>query len=76
MKIKENLIFDIGLHTGEDTTCYLKNGYNVLAVEANPVLADYCKKKFIDAITNGQLVILNAGIADVSGGGTILYKSF
>ncbi|MBL7741730.1 MAG: FkbM family methyltransferase [Chitinophagaceae bacterium] len=67
MKIKEDLIFDIGLHTGEDTAFYLKKGYYVVAVEANPVLADHCRRKFDKAIASGRLIILNAGIADKPG---------
>jgi FkbM family methyltransferase len=67
MNLNEKLIFDIGLHKGEDTIHYLKEGYNVVAVEANPNLADYCKKKFEHAITSKRLIILNAGIARENG---------
>ena len=34
-----NLIFDVGLHTGQDTAFYLKKGFRVIAIEANPLLA-------------------------------------
>jgi FkbM family methyltransferase len=67
MNLKENLIFDIGLHKGEDTIHYLKEGYKVVAVEANPDLADYCKQKFGDAIKSNRLIILNVGIARENG---------
>ena len=67
MELKESLVFDIGMHKGEDTTHYLKEGYNVLAVEANPILVNYCKHKFEDAIRSGRLTILNTGIAAESG---------
>ena len=67
MEVKENLIFDIGLHKGEDTAHYIKEGYNVLAVEANPVLVNYCKQKFENEIKSNRLTIINAGIADETG---------
>jgi FkbM family methyltransferase len=64
---KSKLIFDIGLHKGEDTGFYLKQGYTVIAVEANPVLADYCANKFVTEIKSGKLIILNVGISDKEG---------
>jgi FkbM family methyltransferase len=63
MQVNEKLIFDIGMHKGEDTSYYLRQGFNVLAVEANPVLANYCRQKFSEAINNGRLTILNCGVA-------------
>ena len=35
-----DLIYDIGQHTGEDTAFYLGKGFRVVAVEANPTLAE------------------------------------
>ena len=35
-----NLIYDVGLHLGEDTEYYLKKGFRVIAFEANPELVD------------------------------------
>ena len=34
-----SIIFDIGMHCGEDTDFYLKKGFTVVGVEANPELA-------------------------------------
>jgi FkbM family methyltransferase len=67
MELKDKLVFDIGMHKGEDTAHYIKEGYNVLAVEANPVLADYCRKKFEKEIKSNRLTILTAGIAEEAG---------
>lgn len=36
----ENLIYDVGLHLGEDTNFYLKNVFRVVAFEANPESAE------------------------------------
>ncbi|MDR0792474.1 MAG: FkbM family methyltransferase [Chitinophagaceae bacterium] len=60
----QKLIYDIGMHTGEDTKYYLKQGYNVIAVDANPDLVKEAEKKFSKYISSGQLTILNIGIAD------------
>ena len=38
MTPRKNLIFDIGMHIGQDTEFYLKKGFCVVAVEANPKL--------------------------------------
>lgn len=65
--VNKDMIFDIGLHTGEDTAYYLKNGYKVVAVEANPVLAKQCSQQFASYLSSGQLIILNVGIAEEDG---------
>jgi FkbM family methyltransferase len=65
--MKSNLVYDIGMHVGQDTAYYLRKGYDVIAVEANPVLAEQNKKKFSKAISEGRLIILNIGISDKEG---------
>ncbi|HEX7847393.1 MAG TPA: FkbM family methyltransferase [Chitinophagaceae bacterium] len=72
--INDKLIYDIGMHTGEDTVHYLKKGFNVVAVEANPVLAEQNSKKFAKAIEEKRLTILNVGIAPQEGE-LIFYKN-
>ena len=32
------VIFDLGMHNGDDTAFYLSRGFNVVALEANPAL--------------------------------------
>ncbi len=63
----ENLIFDVGMHIGQDTEFYLKKGFDVVAIEANPVLVKQAQEKFATYINRGQLKILEIGIADVDG---------
>src|SRR6188474_1817321 len=57
------LIFDIGMHTGKDSEFYLKKGFNVIAIEANPKLVEKAKVNFREQIDSGQLVIINKAIA-------------
>jgi len=39
----EDLVYDVGLHKGEDSAYYLAKGYCVVAFEANPDLVAECK---------------------------------
>ncbi len=64
MNYNPKLIFDIGLHKGEDTFHYLKLGYNVVAVDANPQMVNYCERKFSNELAQGKLKIINAGIGN------------
>ncbi len=41
-----NLIYDLGSHNGQDSEFYLKKGFIVVAVEANPTLCDGLKLRF------------------------------
>jgi FkbM family methyltransferase len=76
MGFDPNLVFDVGLHMGEDTEFYLKKGFHVVAFEANPNLVDYCKAKFSSQIATGQLHIVDGAIApEVYGDYITFYES-
>jgi FkbM family methyltransferase len=62
-----DLVFDVGFHKGEDTDFYLKKGFRVVAVEANPVLHAAGTERFRQEITAGQLTLLNVAIAEADG---------
>ena len=59
----DQLIFDVGLHKGEDTEFYLKKGYRVVAFEANPNLVSLCRGRFSEELRSGQLHIIDGAIA-------------
>ena len=61
------LIADIGMHDGRDTDFYLKKGFRVVAVEANPQLAEMNMKQFARYIKEGDLTIINAALGDFEG---------
>lgn len=67
MKVNKDLIYDIGMHVGQDSEYYLKKGFRVVAVEANPVLADEQRIRFENAISAGKLFLINKGIATQRG---------
>src|SRR5262245_28922448 len=60
--MQEDLIFDLGMHKGEDTEFYLKKGYRVVGVEADPDLAEHCRQRFATHIANGTVRIIEGAI--------------
>jgi len=60
----QKLIFDIGMHIGRDTEFYLRKGFKVVAVEANPVLAKQSNERFSSEIASGQLTIVNKALVE------------
>ncbi len=58
------LIYDLGFHIGQDTEFYLKKGFSVIAVEANPVLVDEGARRFASYLASGQLVLIKAGLVE------------
>lgn len=59
----EDLVYDVGMHKGEDTDYYLKKGYRVIGYEANPDLAAHCRSRFSEEIKNGKLIVVEGAIA-------------
>ncbi len=52
-----DLVFDVGMHLGEDTAFYLAKGYRVAGFEANAELIERCRKRFESEIRYGRLQI-------------------
>jgi len=65
--VKDSLIIDVGMHTGRDTEFYLLKGFDVVAVEANPALAERARERFADAMKEKRLVLHEVAIADHEG---------
>ena len=65
--VVSDLIYDVGLHHGDDTAYYLHKGYRVVAVDADPMMVEGCNRRFADEIRCGKLMILNLGIASTRG---------
>ncbi len=60
----KNLVYDVGMHKGEDTDYYLKKGFSVVGFEADPDLAAHCRRRFSDEIQNGKVTIVEGAIVD------------
>ncbi|SHM85954.1 FkbM family methyltransferase [Bradyrhizobium lablabi] len=65
--MNRSLIFDIGCHIGEDSEFYLKKGFHVVAVEANPALCVILRKRFVKEIIEGRFVLVEKAIAERDG---------
>ena len=61
-----DLIYDVGLHRGEDTDFYLQKGFRVIAFEANASLVKECENRFRNYIDDGRLIIIEGAIVDPS----------
>jgi FkbM family methyltransferase len=63
----QRLVFDVGMHRGEDTEFYLSRGCNVVGIEANPTLVSQLREKFVKEIASGRVRIVDKAIADRPG---------
>ena len=65
--MRHDLVYDIGLHNGDDTAYYLHRGYHVVAVEADETLVEQARQRFAPEIAQGRLTLLNVAVADHEG---------
>ncbi len=66
-QFSSNLIFDIGVSEGNDTAFYLAKGFDVIAIEADPVMYVALQDRFREFIGGGRLAIFNRAAAQVPG---------
>src|SRR5258705_10801802 len=67
LTMQQHLIMDLGAHNGDDTAYYLQKGFRVVAVEANPLLAEQVENRFQKEVRRGRLTVLNIGVAGEAG---------
>jgi FkbM family methyltransferase len=60
----DDLIFDVGMNTCEDTEFYLAKGFRVVAVEANPSQCKAAGERYAREISKGRLTIVNRAISE------------
>ena len=65
--IPSQLVYDVGLHNGNDTAYYLYKGYRVVAVEADPTLVAQAGRRFRRQIADGRLILVNAAVSETEG---------
>ena len=72
-----DLIIDIGMHKGEDTDYYLRKGFTVVGVEADPNLTAHCRDRFADEIRDSRLSIVEGAIVppDYRGEEVVFFKN-
>lgn len=59
-----DLVFDVGMHKGEDSEFYLRKGFRVVAFEAEPGLVEAGRERFKSYLESGQLAIVAGAIVD------------
>jgi FkbM family methyltransferase len=68
-----NTIFDLGLHEGHDTSFYLRKGFRVVALEANPLFCRAAEEHFAREIAQGRLIIVEKALAARADGYVAFY---
>jgi FkbM family methyltransferase len=58
----QDLIYDVGMHNGDDTAYYLHRGFRVVALDAHPQMCANAVQRFQAETASGRLTILNVGI--------------
>jgi FkbM family methyltransferase len=76
----DDLIYDVGMHKGEDSEFYLRKGFRVIAFEANSELIESCKRRLRSYIDDGKLTIVEGAVVGPDAfedcGGTVkFYKN-
>jgi FkbM family methyltransferase len=71
--MRNDLIYDTGLHKGEDADFYLRKGFSVVGIEAHPILAANARRRFQGEIASGKLKLVEGAIAPVSAGDKIVF---
>lgn len=67
MHADRNLIFDLGLHRGEDSDYYLRKGFRVVALEANPDLVRSATARFKVEARAGRFTPVQKALWKTSG---------
>lgn len=61
------LVYDVGLHNGDDAAYYLKKGFDVIGIDAHAGLCRSCTERFRDEIAAGRMRVLNVGVGATEG---------
>jgi FkbM family methyltransferase len=60
----DDLVYDVGMHQGEDAEFYLRKGFRVVGIEADPDWARFCRDRLGQFIASGQLTIIEGAILE------------
>ena len=62
-QVVRDLIYDVGMHNGNDTAFYLHQGFRVIAIDADPRAADAANQRFRSELASERLMILNVELS-------------
>lgn len=63
LECDRKLIYDVGLHRGEDAAYYLALGFDVVGFEADPELSKHCRQRFASELADGRFTLVEGAIA-------------
>jgi FkbM family methyltransferase len=63
----QKLVYDVGVHNGDDSAYYLHKGFKVVGIEANPLALPLIRERFKSELRDGLFVLVPAGIAQSQG---------
>jgi FkbM family methyltransferase len=61
----DDLVYDVGMHKGEDADFYIRKGFRVIGFEADPHLVEECRTRFISEILHNRVTIIEGAIIDL-----------
>ena len=65
-QVNPKLIVDVGASNGNDIQYYLRKGFDVVGLEADPVMHARLEKRFATEIVDGTVILLNRVAAETS----------
>ncbi len=65
-QVNPKLIVDVGASNGNDIQYYLRKGFDVVGLEADPVMHARLEKRFAAEIVDGTVILLNRVAAETS----------
>ncbi|MGO7335839.1 FkbM family methyltransferase [Rhizobium leguminosarum] len=65
--MQADLVYDVGVNDGADSSYYLGKGFRVVGIEAHPGLAQALQQRFSQEIAAGRYTLLNVGVAEQDG---------
>jgi FkbM family methyltransferase len=74
VRLVDDLVYDVGLHKGEDSAFYLAKGYRVVAFEANDDLISSCRARFSREIAAGRMTLVEGAVSTSSKPTARFYK--
>ena len=66
-QVNPKLVVDLGASNGNDIQYYLRKGFDVVGLEADPVMFARLEQRFAAEIARGTVVLLNRVAAETSG---------
>jgi FkbM family methyltransferase len=67
VRVDHELVFDVGMYLGEDTAFYLRRGFRVVGVEANPSHIAHLEERFSAELRSGRVTILPVAVGRQKG---------